>query len=205
MDITKETIEIIKWAFKKIEDDLKSGNSQKIEKAKNNLLDWINQNRKLLFENKPKIKNTEVLIEFEYLLECASCLYEGKPFPQYLNKLQVNNDINPIHYKVDINLLRMIYVLCSDEIFKCSEADFYKAVESANFSRVTVIKKHKTQRLIYYLSKVMGSDWYVDAAKSKGWIKDNCSSATVPKDTDGWRESFEKIDKRFQRKLKGMQ
>lgn len=115
-----------------------------------------------------------------------------------------NSDIpnkNDYDFKIDTILLREIHSICDDDIFDCSEIDFYQYVKSANFSALTILKKTKVLRMIYYLSKVMHRDWYQVAANSISATKNICSSASVD-DLDYWRIKIEKIDSRFSKKIK---
>ena len=77
------------------------------------------------------------------------------------------------------SLISNIYEQCNNDIFICSESDFVKCIQTANFSLLKIKTKSKVKLLIYYMSKQMGSIWYKESAKSLGYNKSDCSGANV--------------------------
>ena len=83
-------------------------------------------------------------------------------------------------YPFNQKLLKTIYDYCkyTNPIFTNSVAEFYIAVETANFSELkpTVSNERKIVNLIYYIKKekIMNSDWYTDVVASIGLKKKDC-------------------------------
>ena len=146
-------------------------------------------------ETRLELENKQIALFFKTLSKRIMHIKEN---PLLKTNVIATNSIND--FKVDTTLLRKIHSLCDQDIFICAEVDFYRYIQTANFSTMKICKKTKVLRMIYYLSKVMPKDWYQIAAKSLNKTKDDCSSASVDY-TDYWRAGFEKIDKRFIKRL----
>ena len=103
----------------------------------------------------------------------------------------ISGGASNLTFKCNGALLVEIHGHCNNDIFICSETDFVKYVQSANFSLLKIKTKSKVKRLIYYLSNKMGSVWYEETAKSLGYKKSDCSGANVS--DIKWKKQLERI------------
>lgn len=83
------------------------------------------------------------------------------------------------------HIVSHLFASLNDVAFQMTESEFGIAVENADFSQAYSqegCRKNKIAYLTYILSKVMGSDWYVQASSSIGKGKSQCSGANVEED-----------------------
>ncbi len=83
-------------------------------------------------------------------------------------------------YTIDKEFLERIYQHSNEEIFESLKVeDFFKMIETADFSKLNILVESKVKKLIFHLSKQMTSKWYKTIANSCGWKPKHCSGANV--------------------------
>lgn len=87
--------------------------------------------------------------------------------------------------------------LCDRGVFDIDENQFRILIENANFSEVCNRKKAPIAYTIYILSKLMGSDWYEESAKSINLAKTRCSGANV----EDWVKTLGDIVKKRKKEI----
>jgi hypothetical protein len=95
-------------------------------------------------------------------------------------------------FRLDPTLMQELFEHC-EEIFDCVQEDFFRAVESADFSELTIKTKYKVQHLIYKLSSKMGKEWYDKTIASTEWTKSECSGHKSRLDSTYWANRLNKI------------
>jgi hypothetical protein len=106
-------------------------------------------------------------------------------------------------YDTDVNKIKKLFSFLNDDIIACKEHEFLKAVATANFSNITILKKSKFQFMIFALGTYnggMSKEWYLESAKSINKRASKCSGATVEDDYkkdlgDIIKKEFEVIEK----------
>lgn len=114
---------------------------------------------------------------------------------QMLNPAKNDGYHIPMEYQP---LIDMIYQeLCDHDVFEIDENQFRILIENADFSEVCNRKKAPIAYTIYILSKLMGSDWYEESAKSINLSKTRCSGANV----EGWAKTLGYTTEKEKRKI----
>ena len=114
---------------------------------------------------------------------------------QMLNPAKNGGYHIPMEYQP---LIDMIYQeLCDHNVFEIDENQFRILIENADFSEVCNKKKAPIAYTIYILSKLMGSDWYEESAKSINLSKTRCSGANV----EGWAKTLCNTTENEKRKI----
>jgi hypothetical protein len=114
-----------------------------------------------------------------------------------------NNSSESKTFKIDVNKIKKLFSFLNDDIIACKEHEFLKAVATANFSNITILKKSKFQFMIFALGTYnggMSKEWYLESAKSINIRASKCSGATVEDDYkkdlgDIIKKEFEVIEK----------
>lgn len=119
----------------------------------------------------PNLLN-EYVFEINKLIVAARELYNIKN-PVNIHKTDVKKQ-----WEINTVLLNKIYEISNGKIFLCTEPDFIQWVSQADFSKLDFKIKSKGKKLIHFLSKSMGEEWYLEAVKSKNITKDDCNKVT---------------------------
>ncbi|MCE4564344.1 hypothetical protein INQ51_08470 [Maribellus sp. CM-23] len=115
---------------------------------------------------------------------------------ELLKRLKKEEEYSP-HFRCAPDLMRNIFEISSKEtrdygkIMDCSDEDFFRAIETADFSHLNVKVKIKVQHLIYSLSSKMGEKWYGQVVASLGWEKRYCSGLRGKLEFDKWAEELD--------------
>lgn len=106
-------------------------------------------------------------------------------------------------YDFDQKIFRAIFDYCTNgkPIFTNSVAEFYQAVETANFSVLTTTNgnKGKLRNLIHFIATgkgLMNSNWYFDVVDSLGIKKSDCKNNSV-----NWYDGLETACKEQKKQL----